>query len=390
MPRPCHDDHPPSPQSCHLCALCAERSRRGRAYRGDWGEPWPWPGKGPRTAVGDCRHLGGPTGATVRCPTCRGGVELKLFACAVYGECTPGKCAPGVACCQGGRCPSYEAKGEGAASTHKPAQLSGPDNSERLYVPVTLPPPRRARPKKWAYGVMAVEARLESHLPRTLASLKAAGFDRPRLFADGVTHAAAAEWERRFGLAVTARSPRVRTHANWVLSFYELYLREPAAERFAVFQDDMVCVRGLREYLDNVPYPEKGYENLYTFPSNQSICPDGHVGFFESNQFGRGAVALVFDRKAAMALLSAPHMVERAQDAHRGHRAVDGGIVTAMRQQGYREMVHSPSLVQHTGERSSMGNKPHPLAPSFPGEQFDALSLLTPAGMMTADKEGNR
>lgn len=52
-----------------------------------------------------CRHLGPSTGETVECPTCSGRVQLKLFACAVHGTCTPGKAAPGVANCLG--CDSY-------------------------------------------------------------------------------------------------------------------------------------------------------------------------------------------------------------------------------------------------------------------------------------------
>lgn len=33
-------------------------------------------------------------------------------------------------------------------------------------------------------------------------------------------------------------------------------------------------------------------------------------------------------------------------------------------------------MVQHTGKHSTMDNAPHPLATSFPGEDFDALELL--------------
>ncbi len=48
-----------------------------------------------------CVHLGEVTGATVVCPSCRGNVQLKLFACEVHSLCTVGKAAPGVACCNG-------------------------------------------------------------------------------------------------------------------------------------------------------------------------------------------------------------------------------------------------------------------------------------------------
>jgi hypothetical protein len=48
-----------------------------------------------------CVHLG--TGRRrVECTTCAGRVELKVFACAVHGECTTGTRVDAVAaCCQG-------------------------------------------------------------------------------------------------------------------------------------------------------------------------------------------------------------------------------------------------------------------------------------------------
>jgi len=50
--------------------------------------------------------------------------------------------------------------------------------------------------------------------------------------------------------------------------------------------------------------------------------------------------------------------------------------VTALKKVGWKEYVHNPSLIQHTGKISIIGNGNHPLAPSFKGEEFDALDLL--------------
>ena len=52
-----------------------------------------------------CAHLLPQTGERVRCPSCKGEVMLKLFGCAVYGKCTPGKEVPGYASCR--TCPDY-------------------------------------------------------------------------------------------------------------------------------------------------------------------------------------------------------------------------------------------------------------------------------------------
>lgn len=249
---------------------------------------------------------------------------------------------------------------------------------------------------RWAYGVTTVPSRKSDLLPRTLASLAKAGFNEPHLFVDG-----AKDGFNDLGLNVTYRYPNVRTAGNWVLSLYELYYRNPSFERFALFQDDFVTVRNLREYLTRLPYPEKGYCNLYTFPNveipivrkwysqkHPNECKEGFRqmpfdykdefrGWFPTQQNGRGAVALVFNREAVTTLLLQQHLVERPQDVQRGHRAIDGGIVDSMNKAGWREFCHSPSLTQHTGLHSSMGNRPHKLAVSFPGEEFDALTLLS-------------
>lgn len=226
-------------------------------------------------------------------------------------------------------------------------------------------PPTGPQSLKWAYGVTTIPERRDDLLPRTLLSLREAGFPAPRLFVDGGTDSES--WRDEFGLEVTCRYPKTRTHGNWLLGAHELFIREPDADRYVMFQDDLTASKGLRDYLERCHYPENGYWNLYTFPRNQKLCPDGYTGWYRSNQKGLGAVGLVFDRKCLLALLSSEHMTERPLDPKRGWRAIDGGIVTALAKKGYVEFVHSPSLVQHTGDRSSMGNRPHERAPSFTG-----------------------
>ncbi len=240
---------------------------------------------------------------------------------------------------------------------------------------------------RWSYGVTACPQRLSTLLPRTLLSLERGGFDRPRVFVDGISHEEAASLERNLGLPVVSRYPRMMTSAHWILTLYELFLREPMADRYAVFQDDMVTCRNLRLYLEKSPYPTRGYCNLYTFPSNQSYCPPGKMGWFKSRpvdgnqpqfQTGRGALALVFDREATVTLLSSRPLVEKALASEERTRLkrIDGGVVNAMNLAGWSEYVHNPSLVQHTGVISTIGNQPHPEAESFMGEEYDLLSLL--------------
>lgn len=236
----------------------------------------------------------------------------------------------------------------------------------------------------WAYGLTTVPERRTDLLPRTLRSLRNGGFPRPRLFIDNCDYLLAKEYSQRFAVEVTNHWPVIRTLGNWLLGLGELYLRDPSADRYAMFQDDFVCYRNLRQYLEGCKYPAQGYWNCLTFPSNESFA-QGRRGWYESRplnsgpegwQTGRGAVALVFSNEGVRTLLSHTHVVDRPRDVHNGWRKIDGAIVTAFNKAGWREFVHYPSLVQHTGVHSSMGNKPHPVSQTFIGEHFDALSLL--------------
>ena len=239
---------------------------------------------------------------------------------------------------------------------------------------------------RWAYGITTVPERRLDLVPRTMLSLIHGGFHTPHIFVDGV-----AEYPKCPACQLTTRSKPLRTFGHWALSMAELWIRNPACDRYAMFQDDFVCVRNLRQYLDRVEYPSKGYLNLLTFPSNETFLEEqgnetaNRIGFHESRetnpgsswQTGRGAVALVFSREALMVLLTSRTFVERPMDATQGHKRLDGCIVTAMNKAGWREYIHNPSLVLHTGKRSSMGNKPHPHSKTFPGEEYDALDLLS-------------
>lgn len=247
----------------------------------------------------------------------------------------------------------------------------------------------------WAYGVTTVPERRETLLPRTLASLAAAGFDAPRLFVDGADYSQTVWYQERFNtLQITTRFPKVRAYGNWVLALWELLIRNPAADRFALFQDDFVTYKNLRGYLDRCIYPEKGYWNLLTFMENDALIKDREVGWAESaelsgrsrggkvyhgkmQQGGRGAVGLAFDRTTVQTLLAHRNLPDRPTSVAEGHRRIDGAVVQALNQCGWREYIHNPSLVQHTGEITSIrGNRRHPRALSFRGEDFDALSLL--------------
>lgn len=228
-------------------------------------------------------------------------------------------------------------------------------------------------PNTWSYGITTVPSRIETHLTSTLESLSLAGFDKPHLFVDHENPAPYA----KFNLPITTRSSNLCVAGNWVLSAWELYIRNPDASYYALFQDDLQICKDVKAYVERQPYPHKAYLNLYTFPENAILCGSKN-GWHPSNQMGRGAVALIFSREALSVLLTQPHLFSRFQrPSDRRYRSIDGGIVTSMNNAGWREYIHHPSLVQHTGLVTTvLDNRRHPLSPTFPGVDFSALSLI--------------
>lgn len=235
----------------------------------------------------------------------------------------------------------------------------------------------------WVCGLTTVPSRLNNLLPRTLASLESAGFPKPRLFVDGTDDAG--PW-KHFGLPITPRDQPILPYGNWILGLAEVYVRDPNADRYAMFQDDVVFVKNLRYYLDKQAFPRVGYWNLYTFPENQpfALAPptaEAHGKWFVSNQRGKGALALVFSQEGVRKLLTHQAIVDKpAGKSPKRWRNIDGAVIHALGHTvGWLEYCHNPSLVQHTGIDSSLTDftpgetkRKHPLAITFPGEQFDA------------------
>lgn len=246
-------------------------------------------------------------------------------------------------------------------------------------------------PMNWSYGLTTVPSRLDNLTRRTLKSLEAAGFPDPWIFLDGAGSYPIHLVSEYGRYKTTFRNPPVRTFGNWILSLWEIYLRNPQADRFAIFQDDIVACRNLRSYLEKCEWTPKTYQNLYTVPGN-AHPRRGQIGWHPAVLPGKGALALVFDRDALWQVLrgvdisTRPLVVGREVNAFpRSWKGVDAAVVDSLTKVGYREMIHWPSLVQHTGmcdEKDAPKAGPDPVsvsansrkAPSdcFLGEDADA------------------
>ena len=206
----------------------------------------------------------------------------------------------------------------------------------------------------WSYGVMSVPSRAETLLPRTLESLKLGGFEHPAVFVDF----------EHYGV-----------YGSWMLAAWKLYLQNPFADAYIIFQDDIVVYKNLRQYLEQLKYPLMGYFNLSTWPENAELATK--TGWFESNQKGRSACGLLFTSEGFRLLLHRKAVVDKARDRRKPGKCVDGMIIEAMRELDWKEYCHFPSLLKHTGDnQSTTNNQNSPVADSFKGEDFDALDFL--------------
>lgn len=229
---------------------------------------------------------------------------------------------------------------------------------------------------KWAYGVQAVADRVYTLLPKTLLSLDNAGFPSPRIFMDGEAFGGDSCIGGK-SYEVTRRYPKIRTFGNWILGIAELLIREPTADLYAMFQDDCIAYRNLREYLESCTYPQDGYWNLFTFPyEHNRLKVDKSIGWHRSTQRGLGAVGLVFNRDIIFHLLGHQNTWRKVENLKVGHKNLDGRIVQTMTEQRKFEYVHYPSLIEHTGMESTIGNVPNRHAEGFKGEEFNAKELI--------------
>lgn len=239
--------------------------------------------------------------------------------------------------------------------------------------------------QRWAVGVTTVPERRDDLLPRTLESLKAAGFPLARLFVDGAKDGKQYDHFPYEGLSF--RWPRIRAYGSWILGLYELLIRNPDSSRFLMAQDDVVFCRNTRDYLDGLRYPDggsdkrpgaRGYWNLFSVPKEEVLAKvEGKRGWHPSRQQGKGALALAFDRDTVVELLTHQHMVERPFDANRGWRNIDGGVLECLKKCHRKELVHFPSLCQHMGDQTTIPKlRPEvSISETFPGEDKDAMGL---------------
>jgi hypothetical protein len=238
----------------------------------------------------------------------------------------------------------------------------------------------------YAVGITTVPQRRQTYLPHTIASLNNAKMLSPytnsHIFLDTDKPSLAIPI-LDFGLHVTSRGC-LGAWGNWYLGLLELYIRYPTSDRYVMVQDDVITYHNLREYLDTQKLEDNTYWNLYTFPQGCGQTPkpsESYTGWVKSNGLGRGALALVFSREGVQFLMSSRTIALKPAQVVVPKKCIDGILADAfVKGYSYHEMIHYPSLVQHIGDKSTLGNDaagqpPFSKADTFLGEQYDAIQL---------------
>jgi hypothetical protein len=183
------------------------------------------------------------------------------------------------------------------------------------------------------------------YLPATVASLRAAGWPDPVVFAEPGTPAPP---DCRF----VAAQRRLEPWFAFQTALGSLLATGPQGASLAIFQDDVLAARNLRAWLDAEPWPpDAGVVSLYLSEAQAEGRPLGWSALDpDANPYG--ACGVVMRPEVARRLLDDP--------PHRGNgRMTDTWLGVFCEQAGLRFWQHKPSLIRHVGRESSLSRKGH-------------------------------
>lgn len=193
---------------------------------------------------------------------------------------------------------------------------------------------------EWAVGITAAP-RLVDYLLATLASLRAAGWDRVTVFAEPGTPLPPGQ--------SAAVSPRcLKPWQNCLRALRTLVDSLPAADAYVVFQDDVLVAQGCRMWLEGELWPDPlpGVLSLYVSEAQAEGRPQGWSRL-DPDITPYGACAVVMPPGSARLLLREPPHREAG-------RMIDTWLGVFCERHGLPFYQHVPSLVRHIGRESSL------------------------------------
>ena len=95
--KPCFEFHGEFQDGCRVCLRWRDDPRYAELRNGTAVAPAPVKA---RPVINlPCIYKGPQTGEKIGCQSCKGNVQLTLFACQIHGTCTLGKRVSGHGCC---------------------------------------------------------------------------------------------------------------------------------------------------------------------------------------------------------------------------------------------------------------------------------------------------
>jgi len=197
--------------------------------------------------------------------------------------------------------------------------------------------------ESWAVGVLAAKRPAKPTLPATLASLRAAGFGSPVVFAEPGVEVPA-------GVESVRRPARLGAWHNWIDALARLAATKPDA--VLLCQDDVAFCGDLRPYLEATLWPARPHRVALCSP----YCPGPLRQPFRGwNQVRLGSAltgALCWAIPPAAADLIVDALAGRFRTSP-GEARIDLKIGRWAGNKGLLIYYHTPSLAQHTGNRNS-------------------------------------
>ncbi|HUT94804.1 MAG TPA: glycosyltransferase [Thermoguttaceae bacterium] len=226
----------------------------------------------------------------------------------------------------------------------------------------------RGRGLAWAVGVLTAP-RGRPTLHRTLNSLQEAGFPSVHVFAEP------GSWipQEFRKLPVTTHGQELGNLGNFFTSLVALYMMNPRADCYALFQDDVEAARGLRRWCDCEFWPEDaGLVSLFTSRVYSDDAAGWRVlklGFFRTY----GAQALVFRRDVLEQFLTDGASFRYRKMQADGDDAVVGEWATRA---GIGIAYHTPSLVQHVGTAAAISGPGHGVGRASHADAVDSVEQI--------------
>lgn len=220
--------------------------------------------------------------------------------------------------------------------------------------------------KDWSVGMMLAPRGGESYFERTLSSVKEAGWEDLTVFAEP-------ESPPVLNQTVVKRPSKLGNWLNFRQSLIDMYSEDSEKKYYMLIEDDVVFSKNVRQFLD-----------IALWPSNTGVCSiysPSHYETFErvgwNNHSGTtmwGAVTMIFSNKSLQCFINHYNNIEWNSDQN-----CDNAVGRWCERTEQNAYFFSPSLVQHVGVKSSLGDKRYHrrrYSSLFVGEDFDCTKLL--------------